>query len=86
MVVTVQQLIAPVEPAVELAHAQQNQGDDLLRLVAAEHTPFLPYYESSGPATAPYAITYTGHMVGGVLLQRRPEAAESKDDAGLAAQ
>lgn len=85
MILAVGQLIVPDEPAVELVDAQRSERDDLLRMVAVEHARFSPYYESPGPATTPYAITAAGHMVGGVLLQRRPEAAESKDDAGLAA-
>lgn len=85
MVLNVRQLIVPAGPVVRLTHARQEQRDDLLQLVATEHAPFVPYYESPGPSTTPYAIMRTGDMVGGVLLQRSPEAAESTDDAGLAA-
>jgi GNAT superfamily N-acetyltransferase len=84
MIVTAPNLIASTDSAVEVLEVEPGERS-LLRLVAQEHPPFLPYYESPTSGTTLCSVQHAGVFAGGVLLEREPAAAESDRDAALAA-
>src|SRR5690242_13798889 len=85
MFVTAARLVAPIDPVVEIVEVDSSERGDLLRLVAREHPPFLQYYEAPGQGATPCAVRHAGVMVGGVLLERESDVAESDRDAVLGA-
>jgi GNAT superfamily N-acetyltransferase len=85
MFVTAARLVAPIDPVVEIVEVDSSERGGLLRLVAQEHPPFLQYYQTPGQGTAPCAVRHAGATVGGVLLEREYEGAESDRDAALGA-
>ena len=82
MIVTAPNLIASTDSAVEVLNVEPGERS-LLRLVAQEHPQFLRYYESPTSGTTLCSVQHAGDLVGGVLLEREPAAAESDRDAAL---
>jgi GNAT superfamily N-acetyltransferase len=84
MILTAPRLTASTDAAVEVLGVDPGERS-LVQLVAHEHPPFLHYYESPTSGTTLCSVQHAGALVGGVLLERDPAAAESDRDAALAA-
>lgn len=56
----------------------------IIDFVRREHDTFTRYYETPKYGTTVCQVKYDGHMIGAVLLERIPDAAESPSDGALA--
>jgi ribosomal protein S18 acetylase RimI-like enzyme len=71
-------------PAITLMPQTPETRTAILRFVAAEYPQFSQYYESPRAGTSIYAVMHKGQMVGAVLIEKKPRAAESSTDGAIA--
>lgn len=79
-----QQIISNDLPDVALRPLTQQTRTMILSFVKTEHVSFLQYYESPKVGTDVYMIMHNGEMVGAVLIEKQPGAAESTSDGAIA--
>src|SRR5688572_21651497 len=71
-------------PAIALLPQSPETRGAILDFVAAEYPQFSQYYASPRAGTAVYAVMRAGQMVGAVLIEHKPRAAEAPTDGALA--
>ena len=85
MILDVEQLVTTHElPTVALRSQMLQTRVEVLCFVAAEHPPFLQYYESPRAGTDVYAVMSSEQMVGVVLIEKEPRAAVTPTDGAIA--
>jgi predicted N-acetyltransferase YhbS len=70
--------------SIDLRAVAGNELDAVKQLVRSEHPRFSGYFESPKPNTTVCAIQHEDVLIGAVLLEGTPDAAESSKDAALA--
>lgn len=85
MILDADQWAIPEElPEVTLRAQTPETRAEILAFVAAEHPSFSQYYKAPKEGTDVYAVTKQGQLVGAVLIEKQPGAAESSADGALA--